>query len=660
MRAGKTYQVPFCMQWAQKGWCRHGDACKYDHGGAYVPQWETQRASRPTEEELSAFAEAAEEKREKREAREARERSRSPPRIAQLDEVPVAILRLEPAPPARTSLPPVFVIGMPKCGTTSLDKALRQAGWKPVHWRAAVGGEEKLVSKLVLQALCENRNPFAYLPEGTNAITQMDGLEWVQNAQKEWVVEGGFPQLSHLEELVHAADPTSLFILNTRDRKEWICSLRKWKKGGLHNRIVLADLPDLPSGKGDTDEELMKWVDDFELKALRLFHLSALGNRLLYFDISKESAGRELLEYLAVPEIIWGNFNASARHLPSTIPAAGASTQRQAHYEEAPSSSQAPAPQAPAPKALRPLSWLEQAAEEQTAARAAAPPQTFAQDDMRSEMAELEALGGIVHRDKRQLAALFDHSYKQAFEQLTVVEPRTKGRVGFLNDEAPTVFLLTSGHSRTQDQLRRACAAFESIGIKPIIIVGMDTEQPHIRIALRGFLTKHNCAHLTYLLLAFPQVKEHLAGARRHSSTADYFLLAEDSAAVNPDCTLKALRQVADTTGPSWVGMRAKPHKTGTSHQLLNRDGVLVPERRKGKTTYGTKLLILNEQVFRAARMLLWQSELDRFYDVNWKQMVVSGLVDLRAAWPPLVGMDVHYSLVAADYIDAEGITLRP
>jgi len=82
----------------------------------------------------------------------------------------------------------VFVLGLPKCGTTSLHHALESAGYVSVHWALGKGGyklvnrgsgaEHRLVGKLMQRALAAGLEPLHFLPQGTNAVAQMDYLYW--------------------------------------------------------------------------------------------------------------------------------------------------------------------------------------------------------------------------------------------------------------------------------------------------------------------------------------------------------------------------------------------------------------------------------------------------------------------------------------------------
>ena len=123
-----------------------------------------------------------------------------------------------PVPLAASPLsrpPRVLVLGMPKCGTTSLHEAFRSAGFSSVHWaldvgqdsRAdkqlrlwGVGAERRMIAKLMLHASEDGLPPLAYLPPDVDAVAEMNGLFWLDKQGGE--AFGFFPQMSLLDQLV--------------------------------------------------------------------------------------------------------------------------------------------------------------------------------------------------------------------------------------------------------------------------------------------------------------------------------------------------------------------------------------------------------------------------------------------------------------------------
>ncbi|CAK0888327.1 unnamed protein product [Prorocentrum cordatum] len=217
----------------------------------------------------------------------------------------------------------VFVLGMPKCGTTSFQEAFLSCGFRSVHWALESGknpqrdtklrtqgleAEQRLVSLLLQRALDEGLPPLGHLP-GVDAISQMDGLVWRGSE-----VVGSFPQMTLLPAL-YDAYPKALFILNVRDKHKWAESVASWVDGDMNKRITLASLPQLPSGAGSTPEELVEWFD-WHVGRVRAFFSKRDQGRLLEFDIEKSDA-EELRDFLGCPNLVWGVHNASRKKKPA-------------------------------------------------------------------------------------------------------------------------------------------------------------------------------------------------------------------------------------------------------------------------------------------------------------------------------------------------------
>ena len=78
----------------------------------------------------------------------------------------------------------VVVLGMPKCGTSSLHQSFLSAGLRSVHWALdagkdlqkdkqlrlqGVGAETRLVGYLITKAVRHGLPPFHYLPEAARS-----------------------------------------------------------------------------------------------------------------------------------------------------------------------------------------------------------------------------------------------------------------------------------------------------------------------------------------------------------------------------------------------------------------------------------------------------------------------------------------------------------
>lgn len=244
------------------------------------------------------------------------EEESGPRREAQACPVGAELTLARAAPPlAPRRQPLVLVLGMPKCGTTSLHEAFLSAGFQSVHWALGAGkdshadkqlrlwgidAERRLVAALVRRAASQGLPPLACLPEEIDAVAEMNGLFWIDKRAR--LVDSFFPQMSLLEHiLLHY--PHAHFILNLRDHGRWVKSVDG--HNDMRQRLVCADLPGLPSGAGAVDEELIGWVAAHHDRVQRL--LSSRGAKLLVFDIEQHGE-RELSCFLGRP-VRWGHHN---------------------------------------------------------------------------------------------------------------------------------------------------------------------------------------------------------------------------------------------------------------------------------------------------------------------------------------------------------------
>ncbi|CAE7901116.1 unnamed protein product [Symbiodinium microadriaticum] len=217
-----------------------------------------------------------------------------------------------------TSQKLIFVLGMPKAGTTSLHEAFLRAGLSSVHWALdqgknlskdkqlrlwGDGSESRLVGRLIEQAVSEGKEPLAYLPQ-VEALAEMNGMFWKDKAKT--TVQAYFPQMEHLERLLEAY-PNAYFILNVRNLDDWVRSVNQ--HNDLRKRFVCADLPGLPPQKGAKDEELVEWVKAHQKRVLTL--LPSRKANLLHFNIDLHGSD-ELSQFLQCP-ITWPHCNRTAR-----------------------------------------------------------------------------------------------------------------------------------------------------------------------------------------------------------------------------------------------------------------------------------------------------------------------------------------------------------
>ena len=190
----------------------------------------------------------------------------------------------------------LMVIGFPKSGTTSLTLALEASGLKAAHWQDE---HERYIGKLIYEAVYSGLDPFAHLT-GYDAVTQADvclprrGVNFWPNLD--------FAILS----AIRRADPSCLFVLNTRRPEAIVDSICKW--GLMRRRLQIADIPGLPSGAGGKREHLIIWINNHYDACRRYF---AADEHFIEIDIESADAPDRLGKALGIEIVGWGDFKPS-------------------------------------------------------------------------------------------------------------------------------------------------------------------------------------------------------------------------------------------------------------------------------------------------------------------------------------------------------------
>lgn len=161
-----------------------------------------------------------------------------------------------------------IVIGFPKCGTSSLHKYFLNNNVKSSHYlidNVSVGlsiQKHKYRSELLLSEF-----------PNIDAFTQID-WSGINNMV--------YPQLTDLEILIEQY-PNAKFILNLRNVYDWVRSVNNWNN--LRQRYIESELPYLPKGKGNLDEDLIQWYNNHIERTKNIFKNKNKENKLFILNI---------------------------------------------------------------------------------------------------------------------------------------------------------------------------------------------------------------------------------------------------------------------------------------------------------------------------------------------------------------------------------------
>ena len=138
--------------------------------------------------------------------------------------------------------PKLFQIGFNKCGTTFIARLFDMNGIPAAHWLEGALAEDIAYSRLT------GRRPLARWADAVQVFTDMESVRFLNMP----VIEA-FRDFA----LLDAHYPGSVFLLNTRDRDDWIAS-RYAHRGGAYARSYAAQL-----GVG-TGALAGIWADDWD------------------------------------------------------------------------------------------------------------------------------------------------------------------------------------------------------------------------------------------------------------------------------------------------------------------------------------------------------------------------------------------------------------
>lgn len=193
----------------------------------------------------------------------------------------------------------IFVIGFPKCGTTSLQESFSRINISSVHWADSVSLHSiSLVAFNIEKAKKESLPLLTHLNR-YQAFTQMEACIYDYCY---------WPQLLDVPTLDEQY-PNSKFILNDRDIQKWINSVTKWSALGqnLRERFVKFDIPGLPKGKGKEDKDLENWYLWHKNNMIDYFKKK---DNFIIFDIEKDEP-KKLGDFLGIKDFVLLHLNKS-------------------------------------------------------------------------------------------------------------------------------------------------------------------------------------------------------------------------------------------------------------------------------------------------------------------------------------------------------------
>lgn len=191
----------------------------------------------------------------------------------------------------------IILIGFPKSGTSTFQKAFSESGIKSAHLKI----ENNYIGQLMYEGFEKHNDPLYYTNEFV-ALTQIDVCLPYENINF-------WPQLNNqILTRIRDLHRNCLFILNYRDPEKIVSSIKAW--GTLQERLTNSQIQNLPKGIGN-DASLKTWISNHFNSMRELF---SGDKNFLEIDIESPNAPNILATKLGIDIKWWGvaNKNISA------------------------------------------------------------------------------------------------------------------------------------------------------------------------------------------------------------------------------------------------------------------------------------------------------------------------------------------------------------
>ncbi len=193
-------------------------------------------------------------------------------------------------------------LGLPKTGTTTLARALTEAGWlvadhkvRRLHTQdPALAGT--FVGRQVYRGYFETGDPFAFLgfydALGEVSVVNATGCFW--------------PQCDyHVLKAMRLARSSVAYVATWRRAEEVADSMLRWNNLGAR-RLPQGAIPGLPYGFGTTEAELIRWIEaHYEM----LRDVFGDDPRYLELPVAAPDAPAQLAAHLKIDLPWWGREN---------------------------------------------------------------------------------------------------------------------------------------------------------------------------------------------------------------------------------------------------------------------------------------------------------------------------------------------------------------
>lgn len=200
-------------------------------------------------------------------------------------------------------------LGLPKSGTTTLARALSEAGLKASDHKVrrvdtrAPDLAGTFIGHQIYRGYFETGDPFQYL-DLYDALTEISALRGEKSL---------WPQCDHaLVQAMRRARPDVRFIASWRPAEDISSSMLRWRNLGTE-RLPKATVPGLPAGFGAEDAHRTRWIAGHYAMLRDIF---AGDPRYLELDMGAADAPSRLAAHIGRDVPWWGRENVNAAETP--------------------------------------------------------------------------------------------------------------------------------------------------------------------------------------------------------------------------------------------------------------------------------------------------------------------------------------------------------
>lgn len=189
--------------------------------------------------------------------------------------------------------PKIILIGLNRCATTTFYKLFQNSGIPAVHWQ---DGKGRNIALRMMTNIAMGRKPL----DGFGEVRAFTDMAFVSHRM--------MLDCARLFRELHQAYPDAYFLLNTRDKDDWLASRAQHADGSYLERCCKAN------GQ-DEDEVKSGWAQMYDVHHAEVMGYFAGNTQFMYFDIDRDDP-RAVVNWLApdfdVNLAHWGHYNQKA------------------------------------------------------------------------------------------------------------------------------------------------------------------------------------------------------------------------------------------------------------------------------------------------------------------------------------------------------------